>query len=88
MRGNDSRAAVSSSKDDVTRIYHELKLGSGHELVNDSNVDALIQLAMEYGNTLLEAMLREWRSECGNGNATAPALARVASSRAAGGKLR
>ena len=46
-------------------IYRALKRGVGREHVLDSNVDALIELARERGDTDLEVLLREWRASCG-----------------------
>ena len=45
-------------------IYRQLKLGLGHELVNDGNVFALIAIAQADGNKLLETELREWQAPC------------------------
>lgn len=45
-------------------IYRKLKAGLGHELVDDSNVDELIQMASRQGNETLETILREWKAEC------------------------
>lgn len=45
-------------------IYHQLKLGLGHERVNDENVFDLINMAVRYGDTQIEALLREWQSPC------------------------
>lgn len=47
-------------------IYRALKRGVGREQVNDTNVDSLIGLARERGDTQLEILLREWRSSCGD----------------------
>ena len=44
----------------LAQIYHRLKLGTGHELVNDANVQELIQIAHGYGDELVETLLREW----------------------------
>jgi len=41
-------------------IFRQLKLGLGHELVNDENVTELIALAQRDGHTLIEKELREW----------------------------
>jgi hypothetical protein len=49
---------------ETQHIYRQLKLGVGHELVNDDNVFALIDLAHADGNTLLETQLREWQAPC------------------------
>jgi hypothetical protein len=45
-------------------IYRKLEGGLGHELVDDSNVDQLIQMAHQKGNATMEAILREWRADC------------------------
>jgi hypothetical protein len=45
-------------------IYRQLKLGLGHELVNDANVFELIALAQADGHQLLETELREWQAPC------------------------
>jgi hypothetical protein len=45
-------------------IYRQLKLGLGHELVNDGNVFALIAIAQADGNKSLETELREWQAPC------------------------
>lgn len=50
--------------DDLPRIYGLLKHGLGHELVNDGNVKALIELARGDGHKLIETELREWRDSC------------------------
>jgi hypothetical protein len=49
---------------DPQHIYRQLKLGLGHELVNDQNVHALIDLARQDGHQLLEKELREWHAPC------------------------
>ncbi len=49
-------------------IYRQLKLGLGHELVTDENVFALIAIAHEDGNKLLEVQLREWQAPCSDSN--------------------
>ena len=49
-------------------IYRQLKLGLGHELVNDENVFALIAIAQADGNKLLETELREWQAPCSDSN--------------------
>ena len=50
---------------DPQHIYRQLKVGIGHELVNDANVHALMELARQDGNQLLEQELREWHQPCG-----------------------
>lgn len=50
---------------DPKHIYRQLKIGLGHELVNDANVMALIDLARRDGHQLLEQELREWHRPCG-----------------------
>ena len=49
---------------DVQSIYRQLKRGLGHELVNDQNVFALIDLARRDGNQTIETTLREWQAPC------------------------
>src|SRR5262249_55743566 len=46
---------------DPQHIYRQLKLGLGHELVNDDNVSALMALARQDGSEQIEKQLREWR---------------------------
>lgn len=53
-----------SAAADHLDIYRKLKRGVGHELVNDDNVFALIKLAAQDGNALIEQELREWQSPC------------------------
>ncbi len=48
------------------RILDELHQGRGHEHVTDGNVEALIARAHERGDAQVEALLREWRSPCGD----------------------
>jgi hypothetical protein len=49
---------------DPQHIYRQLKLGLGHELVNDVNVFELIAMAQKDGNQLLATELREWQAPC------------------------
>ena len=42
---------------DPQHIYRQLKLGLGHELVNDDNVFQLIALAQQDGHKVLELSL-------------------------------
>lgn len=49
---------------DLQHIYRQLKQGLGHELVNDDNVFALIDIARQDGHKLLETALREWQAPC------------------------
>jgi hypothetical protein len=49
---------------ELQHIYRQLKLGLGHELVNDDNVFALIAIAHEDGHQILETELREWQAPC------------------------
>jgi hypothetical protein len=49
---------------ELQHIYRQLKRGLGHELVNDDNVFALIDLAHRDGNPLIETALREWQAPC------------------------
>lgn len=53
-----------SAAADLQEIYRKLKRGVGHEMVNDDNVFALIKLAHDDGNALIEQELREWQSPC------------------------
>ena len=52
------------NSNDPQHIYRQLKLGLGHELVNDANVFDLIALAQKDGNQLLATELREWQAPC------------------------
>jgi len=56
------------NSNDVQHIYRQLKLGLGHELVNDGNVFALIDIAHNDGHKLLETELREWQAPCSDSN--------------------
>lgn len=49
---------------DLHHIYRQLKLGLGHELVNDDNVFALIEMAQRDGQPLIATALREWQAPC------------------------
>lgn len=53
---------------DPQHIYRQLKLGLGHELVNDDNVFELIDIARREGHQLLETELREWQAPCSDSN--------------------
>lgn len=55
-----------SSSDDLDDIYDALRRGAGRERVNDDNVQPLIERAARDGDEQLEALLREWRSPCGD----------------------
>src|SRR5262249_41387677 len=59
-------APPADRKDDLAEIYRALQRGVGRELVNDKNVEALIEMAMQYRDAQLELLLREWRSTCGD----------------------
>lgn len=61
--------AIGQQPDASFAIYHKLKKGVGHELVNDANVHELILMAAQYGDTLTETLLREWQSSCGDDKA-------------------
>ncbi|MCM5678900.1 hypothetical protein M8A51_05075 [Schlegelella sp. S2-27] len=65
-------AANAGSPEELQEIYQLLKKGLGHERVNDDNVFALIDLASRYGNTDLEALLREWQAPCSDGSEGVP----------------
>jgi hypothetical protein len=56
--------------DDMAQIYHQLKNGTGHELVTEENVQELIRMAEQYGNERIETLLREWHSNCGDDNSS------------------
>jgi hypothetical protein len=57
---------------DLNPIYQKLKVGQGHELVNDDNVFALIAMAERYGDKLIEQTLREWQAPCSDGSNGVP----------------
>lgn len=69
-RAGAHHARVRNDPSDATarldETYRALKRGVGRERVTDTNVDALIALAQERGDTQLEVLLREWRSPCGD----------------------
>ncbi len=48
----------------IDDIYRKLQGGTGHELVTLDNVGALIQMATQRDDTLLESILREWQNDC------------------------
>lgn len=74
-RPGSARAAPAD--DDLLGIYQALRRGEGHERVHDGNVQALMDLATEHGDAQLRTLLAEWRSSCGDDNATpAPPAAR------------
>jgi hypothetical protein len=58
-----SQNRISSARPE--EIYRKLESGTGHELVDDSNVDELIQMAHQKDNATIETILREWRADCG-----------------------
>ena len=47
--GTQQQPAVKQQPDASSAIYHKLKKGVGHELVNDTNVHELILMAAQYG---------------------------------------
>ena len=53
---------------DPQHIYRQLKLGLGHELVNDQNVFELMALAQKDGTQMLATELREWQAPCSDSN--------------------
>lgn len=67
MSSSSSFQPTPANSEDVLDIFRSLKRGVGREKVNDGNVDSLIALAKEHGEVQLEYLLREWRSECGEG---------------------
>jgi hypothetical protein len=60
--------------EELREIYHRLKIGFGHELVNDDNVFALIDMAMRYGDKHIEQQLREWQAPCSDGSEGVPSI--------------
>lgn len=59
-------SSTTALQGDVEAIYRQLRKGLGHELVTDANVFALIDIARQRGDSLLEQELREWQSPCGD----------------------
>lgn len=57
---------------DINHIYRQLRLGLGHELVTDANVDELIALAEQHKDAQTAALLREWRAPCSDGSNGVP----------------
>ena len=55
-------AFAAAKSEDLNDVYHALKRGGGRESVNDGNVHALIEMAMQYGDAQLERLLREWHA--------------------------
>ncbi len=53
-----------SATPEIQTIYRQLEKGLGHELVNDDNVFALIDLAKHHGHQLLAQELHEWQAPC------------------------
>lgn len=60
----DAMQTPSDAPQDIERIFGLLETGAGRELVNDTNVDALIERAHAAGRTILETELREWKAPC------------------------
>lgn len=50
---------------EIDRVYQALRRGTGRELVNDDNVQALIRRAQAEGHPVLAEELREWQAPCG-----------------------
>lgn len=67
-----AQAEQPATDDELIRIYQALKRGTGHELVTDANVFALIDLASRYGDRLVEQLLREWQAPCSDGSNGVP----------------
>jgi hypothetical protein len=67
MSSSPSAQPTPADEEAVMGIFRSLKRGVGREKVNDGNVDSLIALAKEHGEIQLEYLLREWRSDCGEG---------------------
>lgn len=57
-------ALPDSATPEIQHIYRQLTKGLGHELVNDDNVFALIDLAKHHGHELLARELKEWQAPC------------------------
>ena len=61
---NDFSETPHETGQDIERIFGLLEQGSGRELVDDSNVNQLIELARIAGRTILETELRGWKAPC------------------------
>jgi hypothetical protein len=61
-----SNSTEDTSEHPIADILRALKHGLGRERVNDANVDELIAMAKLKGETQIEFLLREWRSDCGD----------------------
>jgi hypothetical protein len=65
-QGATTTGGGSKTPPSLDEIYRALRRGEGREHVNDGNVDALIDLARQRGDAVIEILLREWRSPCGD----------------------
>ena len=65
-------STTAQPEESLAAIYHKLRAGMGHELVNDGNVHELISIAQGYGDELVETLLREWEAPCGVVGGTPP----------------
>lgn len=61
QKGTPGATAIAGN---VELVFEKLEQGLGHELVNDGNVDALIEMAQRAGHRVLEQELREWKASC------------------------
>ena len=58
-----SEQAEKKAKPAVNEIFHELRCGRGHEFVDASNIDELLQMADNSGDAVLAEELREFKSD-------------------------
>ena len=65
-------AQPAATDPEAEAIFRQLKLGLGHELVTDANVDAVLEVARRHGHVLIEQELHEWRSPCGDPTVDGP----------------
>jgi len=63
---------VPAPNDELLAIYQELKTGRGHHHVTEGNVFQLVAIANQYGDRLIEQMLREWQAPCSDGSNGVP----------------
>lgn len=67
-----SQDADRNARPDTLEIYRQLRQGLGHQHVGDDNVDELISMASNNGDTTIEKLLREWRAPCSDGSEGVP----------------
>jgi hypothetical protein len=63
---------VPAPNDELLEIYQELKTGRGHHRVTEGNVFQLAAIANQYGDRLIEQILREWQAPCSDGSNGVP----------------